>query len=106
MNKVVWSLFDGSGIMGLPWAEAGYQVYCFNADSGNHGEYVVKMNHPNIRYVDMWIDKDFIIKCELLRIPKPEIVFGFPDCTLFAQSGSQHERDDQEMAYALDCAWR
>lgn len=35
--KVAWSLFDGSGIMGLPWAKAGYQVYCFNADSGNHG---------------------------------------------------------------------
>lgn len=35
--KIVWSLFDGSGIMGLPWAIHGYQVYCFNADSANHG---------------------------------------------------------------------
>ncbi|AGF89292.1 Dcm [Salmonella phage SP069] len=39
--KVVWSLFDGSGIMGLPWAEAGYQVYCFNADKGNHVRHTV-----------------------------------------------------------------
>lgn len=104
MKKVVWSLFDGSGIMGLPWAERGCEVICFNADSGNHGEYAVKMNHPNIRYINMWIDKDFIIKAELLGLPKPDIVFGFPDCTLFAQSGSQHERDDAEMKYALECA--
>lgn len=104
MKRVVWSLFDGSGIMGLPWAEVGCQVICFNADSGNHGEYAVKMNHPNIRYVNTWIDKDFITKAEILGLPKPDIVFGFPDCTLFAQSGAQHERDDAEMKYALECA--
>ena len=53
--KIVWSLFDGSGIMGLPWAIHGYQVYCFNADSGNHGEYKIKMQHPNLHYVNQWI---------------------------------------------------
>lgn len=31
----------------------------------------------------------------------PSIIFGFPDCTLFAQSGSQHDRDDAELQYAL-----
>ena len=36
---VIWSLFDGSGIMGLDWAKAGHTVYCFNADSADHGEY-------------------------------------------------------------------
>ncbi|QYU38202.1 hypothetical protein [Enterobacter phage Phc] len=101
---VVWSLFDGSGIMGLPWAEHGHTVYCFNADSGNHGEYVVKMNHPLLRYINMWIDKDFLIKCDLLGIPRPDIIFGFPDCTLFAHSGAKHDRDDSEMAYAFECA--
>lgn len=104
MKRVVWCLFDGSGIMGLPWAERGCDVYCFNADSGNHGEYTVKMNHPKINYVNRWIDSEFIIKCELLGIPKPDIVFGFPDCTLFAQSGAKHDRDDAEMNYALECA--
>lgn len=104
MNKVVWSLFDGSGIMGLPWATAGYQVYCFNADSGNHGEYAVKMIHPNIHYIDTWIDKDFIIKVSGLGIPEPGIVFGFPDCTLFAHSGAKHAREEDELAYALECA--
>ncbi|MEG0209088.1 MULTISPECIES: hypothetical protein [Gammaproteobacteria] len=34
----------------------------------------------------------------------PDIVFGFPDCTMFAQSGAKHDREDAEMAYALECA--
>lgn len=101
MKKIVWAMFDGSGIMGLPWAERGFDVYCFNADSGNHGEYAVKMQHPKIHYINMWIDKDFLVKTSLLGIPDPGIVFGFPDCTLFAQSGSKHDRDDEEIAYAL-----
>lgn len=104
MKKVIWSLFDGSGIMGLPWAECGYDVYCFNADSGNHGEYIVKMKHPKIHYVNCWIDKDFIMKMDILGIPKPGIVFGFPDCTLFAHSGAKHVRDGDEMNYAFECA--
>lgn len=104
MKRVVWSLFDGSGIMGLPWAHSGCEVYCFNADGGNHGKYIVKMDHPNIHYVDMWIDSDFITKTGVPGIPKPDIVFGFPDCTLFAHSGAQHARDDGEMAYAMECA--
>lgn len=101
IKKVIWCLFDGSGIMGLPWAEAGHTVYCFNADSGNHGEYKIKMQHENIRYINMWIDGDMIIKCGLLGIPDPHMVIGFPDCTLFAHSGAQHERDEAELAYAL-----
>lgn len=94
-------MFDGSGIMGLPWAEAGYKVYCFNADDANHGEYFIKMKHENIEYVNMWIDEEFLSKCEK---PEPSIVFGFPDCTLFAQSGAKHERSDDEIAYALSLA--
>lgn len=98
---VVWSLFDGSGIMGLPWAEAGHEVYCFNADTANHGEYIVKMHNPNLNYVNQWIDADFAIKRALLGTPEPNIIFGFPDCTMFAQSGAKHERGDEEIAYAL-----
>lgn len=104
-KKVVWSLFDGSGIMGLPWATAGYQVYCFNADSGNHGEYKIKMEHENLHYVDMWIDEKFTYNMSFRHdIPAPSIVFGFPDCTMFAHSGAQHERTDEELNYALQMA--
>lgn len=104
---VVWSLFDGSGVMGLPWAEAGYQVYCFNADSANHGQYVIKMEHENLHYIDMWIDKDFVSNMSSRSrqdIPRPGIIFGFPDCTMFAVSGAKKERTEDELDYALEMA--
>lgn len=97
MNKVVYSLFDGSGIMGLPWAEAGYQVYCFNADEANHGSYVVKMKHENLHYVNVWIDESFSNFISFSDIPSPDIIFAFPDCTFSAGSGSKHERTDKDI---------
>ena len=89
---IIWSLFDGSGIMGLPWAEAGHTVYCFNADEGNHGRYEpIRMKHENIKYVNCWISENFPYKPELTGIPKPERIFAFPDCTDLAVSGAKHE---------------
>lgn len=88
---VIWSLFDGSGIMGFPWAEYGHTVYCFNSSSGNHGEYVGRKEHPCVHHVDIWIDSDFMEKCEKLGIPAPDFVFAFPDCTELAVSGAKHE---------------
>ncbi len=88
---VIWSLFDGSGIMGLPWAEEGHSVYCFNADEGNHGAYHIRMQHENLRYVNCWISENFPYKPELTGIPKPQIIFAFPDCTDLAVSGAKHE---------------
>ncbi len=88
---IIWSLFDGSGIMGLPWAEAAHTVYCFNSDEGNHGAYHVKMEHENLRYVNCWISKNFPYKPELTGIPKPQMIFAFPDCTDLAVSGAKHE---------------
>jgi len=94
----VWSLFDGSGIMGLPWAIAGHQVYCFNADDANHGEYIIKMRHENIHYVNRWIDEDFDF--DII----PGIIFSFPDCTMLAGSGERHERDDSDVKGAVNLA--
>lgn len=89
---IIWSLFDGSGIMGLPWAEVGHTVYCFNADEGNHGSYEpIRMNHENIKYVNCWISESFPYKPELTGIPKPKMIFAFPDCTDLAVSGAKHE---------------
>ena len=105
MKRVVWCMFDGSGIMGLSWAERGCDVYCFNADSGNHGEYKVKMQHPKIHYIDMWIDEKFTYNMSFRHdIQRPDIIFGFPDCTMFAQSGIKHDRTDDELSYALQMA--
>ncbi|EMB4292192.1 DNA cytosine methyltransferase [Enterobacter roggenkampii] len=88
---VIWSLFDGSGIMGQPWAEAGHDVYCFNAGQGNHGEYHIKMQHENLHYVNCWISENFPCKPELTGIPKPKMIFAFPDCTDLAVSGAKHD---------------
>ena len=88
---IIWSLFDGSGIMGLPWAQDGHTVYCFNADEGNHGTYRVKMQHENLRYVNCWISESFPYKPELTGIPNPQMIFAFPDCTDLAVSGAKHE---------------
>lgn len=97
---IVFSLFDGSGIAGYDYAKAGHTVYCFNADEGNHGEYFVKMQHPNLHYVNLWIDKSFDEKRVEMGLPVPDIMFAYPDCTFFAQSGDQHVRTEQEMQLA------
>ncbi|HBT8980383.1 TPA: DNA cytosine methyltransferase [Klebsiella pneumoniae] len=96
MNKVIYCMYDGSGIAGLPWAEAGFNVYCFNADEGDHGEYFIKMQHPNLHYINIWIDKDFRLKVKDMGIPDPNFIFAFPDCTNVAVSGAQHEKTSEQ----------
>lgn len=91
---IVWSLFDGSGIMGLPWAEAGHTVFCFNADSADHGDYAVagaKMLHRNTHYINAWLDMDFITSAINGAFgDRPDIIFAFPPCTDLAVSGAAH----------------
>lgn len=103
-EKVIYCMFDGSGIMGLPWAIKGCKVYCFNADSGDHGEYSIRMVHPNIQYVNIWIDKDFDVKRSILGVPDPDFIFAFPSCTLLAHSGIKHVRQDNDVLSAADDA--
>ncbi|EHO5626873.1 DNA cytosine methyltransferase [Salmonella enterica] len=101
---IVWSLFDGSGIMGLPWAEYGHTVYCFNADSANHGEYKIKMQHPKIHYVNLWIDDEFMDKAA--GYPLPDIIFAFPDCTMLSGAGAKYERTEEAIANSIQNARR
>ena len=97
---VVWSLFDGSGIMGLPWAEVGHTVYCFNADEADHGEYKIKMQHPNLVYVNK-----FITPCSYFSdYPAPDIIFAFPSCTELAVSGEKHDRSTMQIRGAVATA--
>lgn len=57
---VVWALFNGSDIAVKPWADAGYLCFCFNAEGADHGSYAeVVEEHPNIQYIDYWIDPWF-----------------------------------------------
>lgn len=107
MKKVVYSLFDGSGLMVQPWAEAGYECYCFNADSGDHGKYEMRVEHPNIHYINAWIEPGFDPANDrgcVTGIPKPGIIFAFPPCTLMAQSGSKHQRADDDITLAVEWA--
>ncbi|MBS3974817.1 MAG: DNA cytosine methyltransferase [Actinobacteria bacterium] len=92
MSKVIYCLYDGSGIAGLDAAKAGHSVFCFNADSANHGAYFIKMDHPNLHYINLWIDEDFDEKRKLMSIPDPDFIFAFPDCTHVAVSGAQHDK--------------
>lgn len=103
---IVWSMFDGSGIMGLPWAEAGHDVYCFNADAGNHGEYKIKMHHKNIHYVDIWIDNGFYSEVDRRGIPTPGMIFAFPDCTMLTTAGARHTRSAAAIEQAIENAER
>lgn len=93
-NKVVWFLFDGSGIGGLPWAEEGYTVYCFNADDGDHGSYSklrCRVEHPNIHYVNVWIDDEWCMEAaQGVSWGKPVFIAAWPPCTDMAVSGASH----------------
>lgn len=84
---IVWSLFDGSGLMAQPWAEAGHTCYCFNYYGADHGDYArlgAKVEHENIHYINAWIDNKFDFEAA------PDIIFAFPPCTDLAVSGSRH----------------
>lgn len=94
MSKVVWFLFDGSGIGGLPWAEDGYTVYCFNADEGDHGSYSkfgCRVEHHNIHYVNVWINDEWCTEAlNGVTWGKPVFIAAWPPCTDMAVSGARH----------------
>lgn len=95
---LVFSMFDGSGYAALPWAKAGYKVICFNAEEGDHGTYQdVRVSHPNIEYVNAWIDSDFRHRAQMEFYGKPDFIMAFPPCTDLANSGSRHWKRKAEL---------
>lgn len=87
MSKVIWSMFDGSGIAVKDWAENGHKCYCFNFDGADHGDYKnlnARIEHENITYVNSWIDDSFDFDV------KPDFIMAFPPCTDLAVSGAAH----------------
>lgn len=107
---LIFSLFSGSGYDALPWAERGHKVICFNYDDADHGDYhSVRISHPNIEYVNAWIDSDFSFKARNEVYGKPDFVIAFPPCTDLAVSGSRHfaakrERDPLFQHKAVETA--
>lgn len=104
MSKVVWSLFDGSGFMGYEYAKNGWKVFCFNADTADHGQYELRREHPNIQYVNCWIDDKFEVFIAKSGIPKPDIIFAFPSCTNLSGAGAKHSRTKMELMESIDNA--
>lgn len=120
---VVWSLFDGSGGAVIDWAKAGYLCLCFNAEGADHGSYAeVITDHPNIHYVDYWIDPWFP-QGTFCMYPAPDFILAFPPCTHLAVSGAAHfkkklakdpliqinavkdARVAEELGEIYDCPW-
>ena len=97
MKKAIF-LFDYTGIMAKPWADAGYLCYCFD---GQHPEGVTYSRHKNIMNVGMWFDDTVCeyflpqwadvkkIK-EITGFFSVDFIFGFPECTQLAVSGAAH----------------
>ena len=94
MKKAVF-LFDYTGIMAKPWADAGYLCYCFD---GQHESGVSKSDHENILNVGMWFSNEITGDVSDLDVDKiinitgdnVEFIFGFPECTDLAVSGAAH----------------
>lgn len=97
---IIWSLFDGSGLMVQPWAEAGYTCYCFNYDGADHGVYEMRVEHENIVYVNKFITPDSCFS----GFPGPDIIFAFPSCTDLAGCGEKHQRQQSSVNTAVATA--
>lgn len=109
---IIWSLFDGSGLMAQPWAENGHKVVCWNFDDADHGPYnenEARVNHPLIHYANQWIDEVFRDAILTGKAGVPDMIFAFPPCTDLAVSGARHfvvkaERDPQFQEKAVATA--
>jgi hypothetical protein len=90
MKKAIF-LYDYTGIMAKPWADAGYLCYCFD---GQHPKGVTKSDHENILNVGIWFDayetKKHIEQIRLIVGDCVKFVFGFPECTDLTVAGAKH----------------
>ncbi|ATN94145.1 DNA methyltransferase [Shigella phage vB_SflS-ISF001] len=108
--KLIWSLYDGSGLANLELAKQGHKVMCFNWDGADHGVYAkynARVERHNIEYVNVFINEKFERDATAPVYGKPDLIRAFPQCTDLAVSGAGHfvrkrERDPlfQEKAVA------
>lgn len=89
MRKAIF-LYDLTGIMAKPWADAGYECWLFD---GQHPAGVHRGEDGVVR-VGMWFDADRTSEhADWIASVVGEgvaIVFGFPECTHLAVSGAAH----------------
>ena len=87
MNKnIAVFLCDLTGIMAMPWRDAGYECYLFDAQhpSGLHWNDNLKM------FTVGGFLKSTNDVFNIVDIRRVHFVFGFPECTDLAVSGSRH----------------
>lgn len=80
MKGIVLSLCDRTGVMVLPWLEAGYECW------------IVDVKHPRGVHRDgrlVRVGEDV----QFLHAPPADIVFAFPPCTHLAVSGARWFQD-------------
>lgn len=82
---IVYSLFDYTGRMVEPWADAGATCICI--DTQHEATELPRALVPGTIYK---VNKDVRgLSRYSLNWPKPDIVFGFPPCTDLASSGAR-----------------
>lgn len=84
-TKRLISLFDESGNMVRPWAEAGWDCTCVDILNETNFELV---GEGVIHYINLDLNNSDSFR--LLADREPKIIFGFPPCTDLAVSGSMH----------------
>ena len=87
-KKYMISLFDYTGLMAIPWAEAGYTCLCFDMQ---HPDGLSDSDvHENIKFVgaDLSTENARIILGSICLGATIDFVAGFPPCTDLAVSGA------------------
>jgi hypothetical protein len=107
MQKVL-SLFDLTGNMVRPWAEAGHT--CFIVDTQHELEGIIETfpSGGSIRALNLDLS-DPEVCTYLADLVRPDIIFSFPPCTDLAVSGARHfkakaERDPAFQSKATELA--
>ena len=76
----VVSLYDRSGNMVRPWADAGWPCLCLDM------QHSIRRDHHDGNITYRWADMRQTTPADL---PEPAIIFGFPPCTNLAVSGAR-----------------
>ena len=88
MKKAIF-LYDYTGIMAQPWLDAGYKCWIFD---GQHVPGITR--EGNLVKVGMWFDAyntaQSVKEIKQMVGDGVAFVFGFPECTDMAVSGSLH----------------
>lgn len=96
-DRHVISLYDHTGLMVQPWADAGFPCFCYDAQ--HKGETTV----GNVTFIEATFPQD-LEKVVKRHGAMALIVFGFPPCTDLAASGTAHwgKKSKKNLAFQSD----